>query len=880
MDIVGSLSFPLNEGESDKIYLNKVILTDDNDLERLNIHVDVVNYKRKCTKINFTNTKSQDVIKTPVCYIDNTSNVKTTPLLVKCDPKFKKLKLSLLVKYSTGNKSLVIVKTKGKDQNLSSINQYLLSKEYNKPEIEVSQINYSDLPLEANVSDFQRIIVNDGFDSQVINDDILNVFLLQTDGTRYTHLFDFKVWIDKLETAEKLQINTQMEDKPLVDQLVDLQISDYRNAFNFILDDGPEFRQALSKYEQRIPSVQKNIAILIDELKTTENSLKRLQSSRSKIIEIINNLSKLNPILPKFNFRKEFSEKFEDIYKSFEVELKYVLSNTFNKKTLDKIKSVSTFDDEHNNELTTIKKNFENQSKDYYNWMKKFLSNDKEKPESKLLTKRKNFELSKFDYLNYLSNFLNNQYMNELFENLFKFIGNDDDEFNSHYKIYLTVLLKFNAEKFKLRQMIEACKTNDELTNIIKDNNLTIKPNFDVNDDKVVTTDNVNLIFSPIEAPTSPEFNEANSTYEKSGILYALGGKGKQGWHKEWVVVKDGELREYSDWRTGNAPINKPIPIALTSIKPLLNEKRQHCFEIITPNQKFVFQAMNELEKNNWIKVLSNARHMTNTSNLEDTSKVTKSKKLHLKLDRHTVPNSSNSGVLSPTSVKSFNLITKDYLKQVRLIPESDNHICADCNSTEEVEWISMNFLNILCINCSSCHRNMGSHVSKVKSLRLDNFENESEVLLNYVNNKLHNQYLEETSSVDKSKLNTHEQRLAYIKDKYIHKEFIVKSNDLNVVLIKSVQKIDINEVIQTVSCGADCNLNLQILKNKTDHQNISLFEYSLRKYIEIENKDKKYFIISEFLLLNGIKITKVDKDLDLTPEAFKYWEEKFNKFL
>lgn len=876
MELLGSLSFPLNEGESENVFLNKVILTDENDIQRLNFHIEELNYKRKCTKVNFTDTKTQEVIKTPINYIENTSNVESTPLLVKCDGKFKKFKLSLSIKYQSGNKSLVIVKTKGRKYNLSSIKEYLTSKEFNKPEIEVSQISYSDLPLESSTSDFQRIIVNDGFDNLVINDDILNVFLLLSDGSSHSHLFDFKVWINKTEVEDKLKIDTHIE--PVEEKLVDLQISDYRNAFSFVLDDGPEFRKVLSKHEQRIPSVQKNITLLIDELKTTENSLKRLQNSRAKIIDIINNLSNLNPILPKFDFKKEFLEKFEDIYKSFEVELRYVLSNTFNKKTLDKIKSISTFEDEHNNELTAIKKNFENQSKDYYNWMKKFLSNDKEKPELKVLSKRKNFELSKFDYLNYLSNFSNNQYMNELFENLFKFISDDTETFNDHYKIYLTVLLKFNAEKFKLRQMIEACKTNDELTNIIKDNNLTIKPDFDVNDDKVVTPDNVNLIFSPIETPNSPEYDETNSSYEKSGILYALGGKGKQGWHKEWVVVKDGELREYSDWRTGNAPINKPIPIALTSVKPLLNEKRQHCFEIITPNLKFVFQAMNEIEKNSWIKVLLNARHMTNTSKLNEPTKNTKSKKLHLKLDRHTLPTSSNSGVKSPTSVKSFNLITKNYLKQVRSIPESDNHICADCNSTEEVEWVSLNFLNILCINCSSCHRNMGSHVSKIKSLRLDNFDNESEVLLTYVNNKLHNNYLEENSTVDKSKLVSHEQRLEYIKDKYLNKKFI-KTNDLISSLIKSVQNININEVIRTVSSGADCNVHVQMVKNKTDYQNISLFEYSLRKYIEIEDKTK-YFVISEFLSLNGAKIPKLNKDLDLTPQAFEFWEKKLNKLL
>lgn len=51
--------------------------------------------------------------------------------------------------------------------------------------------------------------------------------------------------------------------------------------------------------------------------------------------------------------------------------------------------------------LSTNKKNFEDESKKYYDWLSKLLSSGKSKDE-KLLMKMKNFEISKINYFNYL----------------------------------------------------------------------------------------------------------------------------------------------------------------------------------------------------------------------------------------------------------------------------------------------------------------------------------------------------------------------------------------------------------------------------------------------------------------------------------------------
>lgn len=72
------------------------------------------------------------------------------------------------------------------------------------------------------------------------------------------------------------------------------------------------------------------------------------------------------------------------------------------------------------------------------------------------------------------------------------------------------------------------------------------------------------------------------------------------------------------------------------------------------------------------------------------------------------------------TSSKSKPPSSND-LASMQMIKErvNGNKFCADCDAPTP-EWASLNLGILMCIECSGIHRNLGSHISKVRSLGLD----------------------------------------------------------------------------------------------------------------------------------------------------------------
>ncbi|KAI3630104.1 hypothetical protein MIR68_011539 [Amoeboaphelidium protococcarum] len=60
-------------------------------------------------------------------------------------------------------------------------------------------------------------------------------------------------------------------------------------------------------------------------------------------------------------------------------------------------------------------------------------------------------------------------------------------------------------------------------------------------------------------------------------------------------------------------------------------------------------------------------------------------------------------------------------LLNLRSQPGLGNDQCADCGQSDP-DWISVNIGAFICVNCCGTHRHLGTHVSRIKSIKLDDW--------------------------------------------------------------------------------------------------------------------------------------------------------------
>jgi len=109
------------------------------------------------------------------------------------------------------------------------------------------------------------------------------------------------------------------------------------------------------------------------------------------------------------------------------------------------------------------------------------------------------------------------------------------------------------------------------------------------------------------------------------------------------------------------------------------------------------------------------------------------------------------------------------------LMKRSGNNICADCKS-EEVDYASYNIGVFLCTQCAGVHRGLGSHISKVKHLKLDRWEDSQVKRMEEVGNNIASRKFEERVPMCYRKPSENDPQILreqWIRAKYEREEFI-----------------------------------------------------------------------------------------------------------
>uniref|UniRef100_A0A0B7AX03 Arf-GAP domain-containing protein n=1 Tax=Arion vulgaris TaxID=1028688 RepID=A0A0B7AX03_9EUPU len=108
------------------------------------------------------------------------------------------------------------------------------------------------------------------------------------------------------------------------------------------------------------------------------------------------------------------------------------------------------------------------------------------------------------------------------------------------------------------------------------------------------------------------------------------------------------------------------------------------------------------------------------------------------------------------------------------LLKDEDNKYCVDCDA-KGPRWASWNIGIFLCIRCAGIHRNLGVHISKVKSVNLDTWTPEQVAMMQEMGNSRGRAVYEANIPDGFRRPQTDSSLEAFIRSKYEHKKYIAR---------------------------------------------------------------------------------------------------------
>ncbi|XP_059633461.1 ADP-ribosylation factor GTPase-activating protein AGD3 isoform X2 [Cornus florida] len=158
------------------------------------------------------------------------------------------------------------------------------------------------------------------------------------------------------------------------------------------------------------------------------------------------------------------------------------------------------------------------------------------------------------------------------------------------------------------------------------------------------------------------------------------------------------------------------------------------CFRIISPTKNYTLQAESALDQMDWIEKITGVIASLLSSqaperclpaspmgsshhrSASESSSFESSDFDHAAIEEYSSERLT-SGYHERPSRGSQQLRTEKPIDVLRRVCGNDK--CADCGAPEP-DWASLNLGVLVCIECSGVHRNLGVHISKVRSLTLD----------------------------------------------------------------------------------------------------------------------------------------------------------------
>lgn len=384
-----------------------------------------------------------------------------------------------------------------------------------------------------------------------------------------------------------------------------------------------------------------------------------------------------------------------------------------------------------------------------------------------------------------------------------------------------------------------------------------------------------------------------------------------------WIVLDQGKLSEYSNWKQKLDLHMDPIDLRMASVREARNAERRFCFEVITPNYKRVYQATSEEDMSSWIVSINNALQsavegrglkdkpepspspMSTASSLKrDIGSILTGKGHHSHSSSHNftgsnIPSRRTTVGNRPAAHRRVSSsYDEDPDKLLQMLRDNDqgNCWCADCGSGSKVEWVSINLAIIVCIECSGIHRSLGTHISKVRSLTLDitSFTSDIIELLLLIGNRVSNMTWEAKldPALKPTPQVTREQRLKFITAKYVDRVYVEPISptlsrypNADDTLLAAIKKNDIQQVVYALALKANPNITDKSRGTHAIYLALAAADPASPSAVSTGQHSQDYkevaFAVAELLIQNGAEIPSSPPAFPLSRSAQQYVEQK-----
>lgn len=324
----------------------------------------------------------------------------------------------------------------------------------------------------------------------------------------------------------------------------------------------------------------------------------------------------------------------------------------------------------------------------------------------------------------------------------------------------------------------------------------------------------------------------------KHGYLWKRSNNMKRDWKRRWFIIQGGKLKyQRQEELSITGPPVTVCDIMLCTIREFTSPfSTRFTFEIVSPNNRaYTCKAENETDYNDWIGAI---RAQTEMMLVEG-------------MARNNIEGGDrtclSTGSLPPSGITTLGIPQQDIVDEIL----NSNKTCADCNN-KDPSWASINLGVMICIQCSGIHRSIGVHISKVRSLKLDDWSKSMLMVMQKMGNDRFNEIYEEgviPGRDSKPKGNCSREEA----EKWIHRKYVEKA------FVRGVEG-DVNE--QLFRCAGEGNyaLALKCLAVGADVNFIS--PNSLNKQATLHNCMKSLSLVTlELLCSNGANLDAEDEN-------------------